>query len=101
MPPLKAALEDGTVEIPADSFIVDDLRAVQLINGVAKVPNNSRNEGRHGDAAIALALAYYASRMDPAPIEYTPAPSVKSRWDASPDNWADDDDLAIQETGAW
>jgi len=101
MPPLKAALEDGTLEIPADSFIVDDLRAVQLINGVAKVPNNSRNEGRHGDAAIALALAYYASRMDPAPIEYTPAPSVKSRWDASPDNWADDDDLAIQETGAW
>ncbi|WP_051946648.1 hypothetical protein [Marinobacter sp. MCTG268] len=101
MPPLKAAFEDGTLEIPADSFLVDDMRAVQTVNGVAKVPNNTRKDGRHGDFAIALALAYAASRMDPAPIEYTPAPSLKSRWDAQPDPWADDDDLPIQETGAW
>lgn len=101
MPPLKAAFEDGTLELPADSFIVDDLRAVQVINGVARVPTNSRKDGRHGDAAIALALAYYASRKDPAPIEYTPAPSVKSRWDAVTDSWADDDDLPFEESGAW
>lgn len=101
MPPLKAAFEDGMLEIPADSFIVDDLRAVQVINGIAKVPNNSRNDGRHGDAAIALALAYYASRMDPAPIEYEAAPSQKNRWDAVDNSWEDDDDFPGQETGAW
>lgn len=101
MPKLKAAFEDGTLEIPADSFLIDDMRAVQTINGVAKVPNNSRKDGRHGDFAIALALAWYASLMDPVAIEYTAAPSAKSRWDANPNHWADDDDLPIEETGAW
>jgi len=100
MPPLKAAFEDGTIEIPADNFIVDDLRAIQMINGVAKVPRNSRQNGRHGDAAIAIALAYYASRMDPAPIEYTPAPNYKSRWNGEPAS-DDDDNHYLEETGAW
>lgn len=97
MPPLKAALEDGTLELPADSLIVDDLRAIQVINGVARIPTNSRQQDRHGDAAIAFALAYYASRQDPAPIEYTPAPRRSSHWDGASDDF-DDQPL---EKGAW
>ncbi|MCH8500162.1 MAG: hypothetical protein LAT63_16945 [Marinobacter sp.] len=101
MPPLKAAFEDGMLEIPADSYLVDDMRTVQTINGVAKVPNNTRKDGRHGDFAIALALAWYASRKDPAPIEYTPIPSLKSRWDQVEGDLGDIDDLPTTEVGAW
>ena len=101
MPPLKAAFEDNAVEIPADSLIVDDLLAVKNVNGVARVPTNQRQNGRHGDAAIAIALAWYASRKDPAPIEYTPAPLKNSRWD--PTGAFDDEltDKLYRETGAW
>lgn len=102
MPALRAAFEDGTIEIPADSFIVDDLRAIQIINGVARVPQNSRQNGRHCDAAIALALAYYASRQDPSPIEYTPAPLQRSRWDViENDDFDLTSDYPIMENGAW
>ncbi|MCL1861800.1 MAG: hypothetical protein FWG52_09770 [Proteobacteria bacterium] len=67
MPPVKAALEDGTLDtLPRDADILADLRAVQVIRGVPRIPD-ARNVGedkgkRHGDAAVAVALAYYASR---------------------------------------
>ncbi|MCS4503884.1 hypothetical protein NYO91_07310 [Arhodomonas aquaeolei] len=102
MPPLRAAFEDGTIELPADSHIVDDLRAVKVVQGVAMIPRDTRQDGRHGDAAIALALAYAASRQDPAPIEYTSAPAKASRWDGVE---IDDSellsDLPTTEAGAW
>lgn len=67
MPPVKAALEDGTlIDLPKDADILADLRAVQIINGVPRIPD-TRTTGadaglRHGDAAVAVALAYFASR---------------------------------------
>ncbi|GAD26449.1 Mu-like prophage FluMu protein gp28 [Gluconobacter thailandicus F149-1 = NBRC 100600] len=68
MPPMKAAFEDATLTLPADQEIHDDIRALKLVRGVARVPDQ-RSEGgtgkRHGDAAIALAMAYAASRSDP------------------------------------
>lgn len=66
MPPLKAALEDGTlVDLPRDADILADLRSIEVIAGVPRVA--ARRTGadrgqRHGDAAIALALAHFASR---------------------------------------
>ncbi len=68
MPPVKAALEDGNlVDLPKDEDTLDDLRAVQVVNGVPRVPEQrskakSDSGKRHGDSAIALALAYFASR---------------------------------------
>lgn len=68
MPPVKAALEDGNLTgLPKDEDTLNDLRAVQVINGVPRVPeqrSKAKSDGgkRHGDAAIALALAYFASR---------------------------------------
>ncbi len=68
MPPVKAALEDGNLtDLPKDEDTLDDLRAVQVINGVPRVPeqrSKAKSDGgkRHGDSAIALALAYFASR---------------------------------------
>lgn len=76
MPPFKAAFEDELISIPRDSQVVDDLRALQVIKGVPKLPDAKTGDSkdRHGDAAIALAMAYYASLMDVVPIEFTPAP---------------------------
>lgn len=67
MPPVKAALEDGTLtNLPKDADILADLRAIQVVRGVPRIPD-TRSTGedkgkRHGDAAVAVALAYYASR---------------------------------------
>lgn len=76
MPPFKAAIEDQTVCLPKDADVLADLRAVRMDKGVAKVPDNARVRGadgrdRHGDTAIALAMATFAVfQMEPAPIEF-------------------------------
>lgn len=80
MPPVKAALEDGTLDnLPKDADTLADLRAVQVIRGVPRIPD-SRTTGddkgkRHGDAAVAVALAYYASReLNKGPVHATSRP---------------------------
>ena len=73
MPPYKAAFEDGTIRLPRDDDVLTDHRAVRLVRGVPRVPESrERTAGgqRHGDSAIAGALAMYASRRDGGPIEY-------------------------------
>jgi phage FluMu gp28-like protein len=83
MPPVKAALEDGTLDgLPRDADVLADLRTVQVIKGVPRIPDtrttgedhgNGRGK-RHGDAAVAVALAYFASReINKGPV------TVKSR----------------------
>jgi phage FluMu gp28-like protein len=80
MPPVKAAFEDGTLEgLPKDADILADLRAVQMVKGVPRIPD-TRTTGedkgkRHGDAAVALALAYYASReLNSGPVSVASRP---------------------------
>lgn len=66
MPPLKAAFEDDMIAIIADAEHLGDLRSVKLVRGIARVPALREGQGakrRHGDHAIALALAHFASRM--------------------------------------
>jgi phage FluMu gp28-like protein len=76
MPRYKAAFEDGSITLPKDADILDDHRAVRMEKGVAKVPETLRSKGRdggqrHGDAAVAGALAWYAATtMEGGPIEY-------------------------------
>jgi phage FluMu gp28-like protein len=77
MPPVKAALEDGTLDgLPKDADILADLRAVQVVRGVPRIPD-TRSTGedkgkRHGDAAVAVALAYFASReINHGPVKVT------------------------------
>ncbi len=79
MPPVKAALEDGTLaDLPKDADVLADLRTVQVIKGVPRIPE-ARTTGedkgkRHGDVAVAVALAYFASReINKGPV------TVKSR----------------------
>ena len=73
MPKLKAAFEDGSIEIPKDRDVLDDIALLELVRGVIRIPERtlgSDGEGRHGDAAIALALAWAASLADPEEYEY-------------------------------
>lgn len=68
MPPFKSAFEDAEIELPKDALVLEDLRAIAMEKGVAKVPDTARTkaggEQRHGDAAIALALGHFASRQE-------------------------------------
>ena len=73
MPKLRAAFEDGTIVLPRDADVMSDYRSIKVHRGIAKVPDDARTEGadghdRHGDAAIAGALAIHASGMDSGPV---------------------------------
>lgn len=65
MPKYKAAFEDGTITLPKDADVLADHRLLRLVKGVAVIPA-ARVKGedkklRHGDSAVAGALAYFAT----------------------------------------
>lgn len=68
MPRFKAFFEDGTIEVARDADHLDDYRAIKMIKGVAKLPDTKTKGAdgrqRHGDAAIAAAMAVSATRED-------------------------------------
>lgn len=71
MPRYQAAYQDRQLSIPFSMDIIDDHRALKIINGVIKLPKSTGQKGRHGDSAIVGALAWYASRQSGGgPIEY-------------------------------
>lgn len=73
MPRFKAAFEDALATLPRDRDIIDDHRLLQLVRGVARVPErrlNDAGQARHGDAAIAHCLAHFAAAADPEFYEY-------------------------------
>lgn len=80
MPRYKAAFEDGMIELPRDAEILADHRALVMEQGIARVPERRTTtvdgKRRHGDAAIAGALAYFASQAEVAEIAYQPARRV-------------------------
>lgn len=87
MPPLRAAFEDKTITVPRDADVMADLRAIKKERGIAKVPDGATYRGsdghqRHGDAAVAAALALFAARMIVgAAIEFQstgPRPSMRA-----------------------
>ena len=98
MPKLKAAFEDDGISLPKDSDVADDLRALQVIKGIAKIPDGKTgdNKNRHGDAAIAIAMAIAASYDLASEIEFTAAPDKIERED--PDN---DFYTMADKGGAW
>ena len=73
MPKYKAAFEDRSVTLPKDADIIEDHRAIKVIKGVAKLPDRKTkgDDGRqrHGDSAIAGALAWFATRQEGVPAE--------------------------------
>lgn len=78
MTPYIASFEDGTLILPRHDDVLQDHQALQYVGGIIRVPENFRFKGsdgfdRHGDSAIAGALAYFASRQDAASYDYTAA----------------------------
>ena len=79
MPKFVAAFEDATTVLPKDADILNDHRALKKINGVIQVPairaqdTKDRTRKRHGDSAIAHALAHFASVSDAHEYGYRPA----------------------------
>lgn len=99
-PHFRAAFQDGTILIPADIDVRNDLRQLQTIGGVAKMPSHIRNEGtdggkRHGDAAIGL-WNFHAATMNEAVPTYAYVPVGGTRGGAY-DGAEDGDD----DRGGW
>lgn len=79
MPPLKDAFEGDLIAIIRDDDHLSDLRAVKLLRGTPRVPptrEGEKGKKRHGDYAIALALAHFASRMRWVEYGYVPVPTL-------------------------
>ncbi|MBB5881214.1 phage FluMu gp28-like protein [Xanthomonas arboricola] len=101
MPPLKKAFEDDTIAVPRDKDVLTDLRSIKVIKGVARVPDRSVGKDggqRHGDAGIAIALMYYASRHPGAEIGWTAIPRSSRGYDTET---GQENDIDIPEQKAW
>jgi len=78
MPPLKNAFEGDMLALIRDDDHLSDLRLVKLMRGIPRVPDvreGEKGKKRHGDYAIALALAHFASRMRWVEYGYVPVPA--------------------------
>lgn len=98
MPKLKAAFQDGEILIPKDSDVADDLRALKVVKGIAKIPEGKTgdNKDRHGDAAISIAMAHAASFDLVDELDWIPAPHKSER--DNPDN---DYSSLMSKGGGW
>ncbi|KAB2687532.1 terminase large subunit domain-containing protein [Brucella tritici] len=93
MPPLKLAFEDDSIALVKDENHLSDLRLVKVIRGIPMVPavrTGETGKKRHGDFAVALALAYFASRMQWHEYAYQPAQPAKSKFDTTSDGGDED-----------
>jgi phage FluMu gp28-like protein len=71
-PPLRAAFEEDKIRLPSDEEIRADFMAVKRTQGIPKLPSavvlkvdegdGTRTIRRHGDAAVACAMLYAATR---------------------------------------
>lgn len=77
MPKYKAAFEDGDITLTKDADVLADHRALVVNKGVAQISDKAPKKGkdnkqRHGDSAIAGAMAWFASNMDVGEYDYVP-----------------------------
>lgn len=77
MPPYVEAFGDGSVVLPRHADILADHQALQWVDGIIRVPADFRFKGadgfdRHGDSAVAGALAFFASRQEWTEYGYRP-----------------------------
>ncbi|MBY8111724.1 terminase family protein [Vibrio fluvialis] len=68
MPKFKAAFEDDEIKLPKHEDVITDLGQIQIYRGVPGI-DDSRTTGsdgnkRHGDSAVAIFLAFLASKED-------------------------------------
>lgn len=106
MPKLKGEFDDHNIEIPRHQNVLDDMCHIKVINGIPKIDkgktkdhDGKKNDKRHGDFAVGLAMANRASWMDGSAIEFTELPGKNSNQNR---NDVDYDDLGLfQGAGCW
>jgi len=85
--------------IPRDADILLDHRAIVIDRGIAHVGEGrvrgSDRRPRHGDSAIAAALAHFASRMDAAMVAYEPVMRPRCAMFAAAAEAGADDDMRL------
>lgn len=78
MPKLKGEFESFNLELPRHQSVMDDLLSIKVVQGIPLIDKGRQKDleatdsksKRHGDFAVALAMAVRASWMDVAPIEF-------------------------------
>lgn len=85
MPKMIQQFEDGTIVVPNDQDLANDLRAIEEVDGIPMVSKQRRQDlkdpdtYRHGDFAPSLALAIFASiEMRQGPVEVVSSHRRKS-----------------------
>lgn len=86
MPPYIEAFADGTIVLPRHEDVLRDHQALQFVDGIIRVPRDFRFKGsdgldRHGDSAVAGALAWFASRQEFSEYDYQSAPALRAALD--------------------
>lgn len=103
-PPMKAALEDGSLWIPRDADLLDDMALVTTIKGVPQIPpirtKGQDGKKRHADFAVALVLAYAQTRSKLVEFGYRGAGDSAAPGDGPPDDQDDTRDWWRQPLGA-
>lgn len=114
MPKLKGEFEAFNLELPRHQSILDDLLHIKVENGIPVIDKGRQKDlestdsksKRHGDFAVALAMAVRASWMDGGVIEFQTLPRHPRGFDNLVGNAANndprhDDDTLLTEPGAW
>jgi phage FluMu gp28-like protein len=106
MPKLKGEFEGMNLDLPRHQTILDDLLSIKLVNGIPQIDKGRQKDlesqdgkaKRHGDFAVALAMAIRASWMDGGTMEgFVPLPGKHD-----PASKRDDlDDYHQFEQGCW
>lgn len=76
MPKLKGEFEACNIEVPRHQSMLDDLQHIKIVNGVPQIDKGRTKDTesggkakRHGDFAVALAMANRASWMNGCPAD--------------------------------
>ena len=105
MPKLKAAFEDDDLEIPRHEDILSDLNKIQVKQGVPQIEKGSGKgadgQQRHGDFAVALAMAIRASWMEGGSIDFTALPAKAGIYGSTDDDDDDNDQPTDSKGGCW
>ena len=103
MPKLKGEFEALNLELPRHQTVLDDLLCIKVEKGIPVIEKGRQKDlassnskaKRHGDFAVALAMAVRASWMDGGEIDYIPVPKRA-------ESNSNDDDLPMGRfSGGW
>lgn len=93
-PPLKTAFEDSWITLPAGADQLDDFAIVIKLRGVPRIPDvrttDKDGKKRHGDAAVAVVLAYAHTRGTLVEFGYRSASTDRAGADAGLPDDVDD-----------